>query len=104
MFGAAQEELDINSPSRKFKWLGEMCVAGWEEGTEDLFSTDNISRDINATLSVAKAGVIGANGVAGGGGFTQNVYVNKEVSTPDELARAIRVESRYGLMGGVAFA
>ncbi len=104
LFGAAKDELDINSPSRKFKWLGEMCVAGWDEGTEDLFDTDTVKKDINATLSVAKTGVAGANGGTGGGGFTQHIYVNKEVSTPDEVARAIRVESRYGLMGGVAFA
>ena len=104
LFGAAKDELDINSPSRKFKWLGEMCVAGWDEGTEDLFDADTVKKDINATLSVAKAGVVGANGGIGGGGFTQHIYVNKEVSTPDEVARAIRVESRYGLMGGVAFA
>ena len=104
LFGAAKDELDINSPSRKFKWLGEMCVAGWDEGTEDLFDTDTVKKDINATLSVAKTGVAGANGGIGGGGFTQHIYVNKEVSTPDEVARAIRVESRYGLMGGVAFA
>lgn len=104
LFGAAKDELDINSPSRKFKWLGEMCVAGWDEGTEDLFDTDTVKKDIDATLTVAKSGVIGANGGVGGGGFTQHIYVNKEVSTPDEVARAIRVESRYGLMGGVAFA
>ena len=89
LFGAAKDELDINSPSRKFKWLGEMCVAGWDEGTEDLFDADTVKKDINATLSVAKAGVVGANGGIGGGGFTQHIYVNKEVSTPDEVARAI---------------
>lgn len=57
LFGAAKDELDINSPSRKFKWLGEMCVAGWDEGTEDLFDTDTVKKDINATLSVANASV-----------------------------------------------
>ncbi len=35
LFGAAKEELDINSPSRKFKWLSEMCLAGFEEPMED---------------------------------------------------------------------
>lgn len=104
IFEAAKEVLGIHSPSRKFKYIGEMCVAGWEEGSEDLFSTDTIARDINATLSVAKANVAGAKGLSGSGGYTQNVYVNRAVSTPDEVARAIRVESRYGLMGGVAFA
>lgn len=103
LFGAAKDELDINSPSRKFKWLGEMCVAGWNEGSEDLFDTDTVTKDINATLSVAKAGVIGGGGGTGSGGLTQHIYVNKEVATPDEVARAIRVESRYGLIGGVAF-
>lgn len=98
------DALGIHSPSRKFKYIGEMCVAGWEEGSEDLFNTDTMAKDINATLSVAKANIAGAQEAAGRGGYTQNVYVNKAVSTPDEVARAIRVESRYGLMGGVAFA
>jgi hypothetical protein len=38
------------------------------------------------------------------GGINQTININKEISTPDEMARAIRLESRYGLMKGVGFA
>lgn len=32
--------------------------------------------------------------------FNQTINVNREISTADELARAVRIESRYGLMTG----
>ncbi len=54
LFGAAQEELDIHSPSGKFKWLGEMCVAGFEEGTEDLMDPQEMTRNIDASISTAR--------------------------------------------------
>ena len=102
LFGAAQDELDIHSPSRKFKWLGEMCVAGFDEGTEDLMSSDNMTKNINASLSTARMGIAGgAIGTSGHGTvFNQTVNVNQPVETADELARAVRVESRYGLIRG----
>lgn len=31
LFQGAKDALDIHSPSRKFKWIGEMCVAGLDE-------------------------------------------------------------------------
>jgi phage-related protein len=36
-----------------------------------------------------------------GGGSTYIINVNQPVSTPDEMANAIRVESQYGLIEGV---
>lgn len=32
----AKEVLDINSPSKKFEWIGQMCVSGFDKGAEDL--------------------------------------------------------------------
>lgn len=55
LFSAAQDALDIHSPSRKFKWLGEMCVAGFDDGIEDLMSPDGITRNVNASLSTMRA-------------------------------------------------
>ena len=43
----------------------------------------------------------GGNGVGTGlGNFNQTINVNQQISTPDELARAVRVESKQGLMRG----
>lgn len=105
LFQGACDALDIHSPSRKFKWIGEMCVAGFDEGTEDLMNADTLSRNINASMSMVQANMAGARatgGVGGFGNFNQTINVNQPISTPDELARAVRLESRYGLMRGVA--
>ena len=104
LFGAAKEELDINSPSKKFEWLAKMCVAGWDKGAEGLMSTDLFTRNMNANLSTLQMNASGARtggSVAGYGAFYQTVNVNQPVSTPDEMARAMRLEMRYGLMKGV---
>lgn len=104
LFKAAKEALGINSPSRKFKYLAEMCVAGFEEGAEDLMNPDTMTRNINASMSTVQANMNGARtggSTSGFGGFQQIVNVNQPISTPDELARVMRVESRYGLMRGV---
>lgn len=105
LYQGACDALEVHSPSRKFKWLGEMCVAGFDEGTEDLMNADTLSRNINASMSTVQSNMAGARstgGVGGFGNFNQTINVNQQISTPDELARAVRLESRYGLMRGVA--
>lgn len=101
LFDSAKAALEIQSPSKKFRYLGEMCIAGWEQGSEGLFDTNDMTRNINASLGTITANVSGG---AGGTvkGVTQYITINKEDSSPDELARAIRLESRYRLMGGYA--
>lgn len=54
-----------------------------------------------ASISTVSAGMSGGNGVGTGlGNFNQTINVNQQISTPDELARAVRVESKQGLMRG----
>lgn len=95
-----QSMFDIHSPSRWFKWIGEMCVAGFDEGFSDFGanSLDNVNTKLNSTLGSVQASVSG--GQVGIGGYTQIVNVNQQISTPDELARAIRNETRMGIMTG----
>lgn len=94
--------LGIRSPSKEFEVIGKMCVAGFDEGIEPMLDGSEISRSINASVKI-----IGANTAYGAnrnvGGFNQTININREISTPDEMARAIRLESRYGLMKGVGF-
>jgi hypothetical protein len=103
VLGFFKKILGIASPSKEFKVIGEMCVAGFDEGVEPLLDGSEISRSINASVRT-----IGANTAYGSaqrvGGFSQTININREISTPDEMARAIRLESRYGLMKGVGFA
>lgn len=103
LLDAAKGALGIQSPSKEFRKIGEFCVAGFDKGIDGLMDGNALASDINASLGTIQANVNGANGGIGGG-FTQVINVNREISTPDELARAVRLESRYGLMKGVALA
>ena len=59
---------------------------------------------IRDSLSTVQSGISGyrSSGTTYGD-FNQTIVVNEKISTPDEMARAVRLESRYGLMRGVAY-
>lgn len=104
VFNAAKSALGINSPSKKFKWLAQMCVAGWDSEMDNFSAPNVLTNGVEASFATMQANVQSGNWgspVGGAGGFNQVINVNQPISTPDELARAIRVESRYGLMRGV---
>lgn len=106
LFNAAKNALGIHSPSTKFKYLGEMCVAGFDEGIENLMDADGMAKTVNASLSTVQADLKGGAMIGQGsehGNFSQTININQPIAGPDELARAVRVESKYGLMKGVAY-
>lgn len=109
LLNAAKSVLGIASPSKEFAKIGEFCTEGFNEGIEELMDGSAITKSIeNAIGSVGAVDIqanIGANqtGIASGQVINQTINVNQEVASADELAQAIRIESRYGLMGGVAF-
>lgn len=99
----AKDALGVHSPSRKFKWIAEMCVAGFDEGMEGFADIGGIEKNVKASLGVMRMSVTGAvtgAGLGTRGGWTQIVNVNQPIATPDELARTLRLENRYGLMRG----
>lgn len=103
VLGFFKNILGINSPSKEFEFIGNMCVAGFDEGIEPLLDGSEITRSINASVRTIRANTdYGTNPQVGG--FNQTININREIDTPDEMARAIRLESRYGLMKGVGFA
>lgn len=103
VLGFFKNILGINSPSKEFEIIGNMCVAGFDEGIEPLLDGSEITRSINASVRTIRANTdYGTNPQVGG--FNQTININREIDTPDEMARAIRLESRYGLMKGVGFA
>ena len=96
---------DVNSPSKEFEYIGKMCVAGYEKGVEEFEDTPlTMTRNVKASLGAMKHNINGGSyaGVPKGvGNVYQTVYVNKEVSTADELARAMRLEARWGMVRSV---
>lgn len=65
--GAIKSFFGIASPSKRFKWIGEMCVEGMAEGLEDM---DNLADGVTASLGNISANVSGGNvGTATNGGI-----------------------------------
>lgn len=65
--GAIKSFFGIASPSKKFRWIGEMCVEGMEEGFEDM---DNLANGVTASLGNITANVSGGSvGSATNGGI-----------------------------------
>ena len=103
LFNAACEALDIHSPSKKFEWIADMCITGFDEPMEDFNPFKTFQNSMEANIGGLKATYARAtDGMQGKGGMTYNqtVNVNQPVATPDELARTVRTESKFGLMTG----
>lgn len=88
LFGAAQEELDSHSPSRKFAWLGETApqglAVGFEKGMPEL--EKEVDEDVKKILGQVQATV-----------SAENARYGYSHGAPDsgftELARAVNVQT-----------
>nr|DAQ76035.1 MAG TPA: tail tape measure protein [Caudoviricetes sp.] len=87
--------LGIHSPSRVFKWIGQMCVAGFEEGTEDLMNLDDIGANISASFGTMSANM--------SGGMNRNTTFNfyDTQTSPDAIMRKAENTFQFGLAGGI---
>lgn len=101
-----KEKLGIASPSKVFKEIGKFTAEGFGAGWDDTFSDvkEGILNDLDFSATALPALSLSADGEdeLGAGNIYQTINVNQQIATPDELAQAIRLESRYGLMRGVA--
>lgn len=87
--------LGIHSPSRVFKYIGEMCVAGFEEGTEDLMNLDDIGANVSASWGTMSANM--------SGGMSRNTTFNfyDTQTSPDAIMRKAENTFQFGLAGGI---
>lgn len=99
LFDSAKSALGIASPSKKFRYLGEMCVAGFDDGIEGLMDGDAIGASINASLGTISANV-GA-GLAGGAGSSQTFNFYDTQTSPDAIRRKVQNTMTFGLAGGI---
>ena len=86
----AKANLKINSPSKVFEEIGAYCVAGFNEGLDSMSVQRSMGRNIQATLDNMVAGI------DRGMEYSQTINVYSRAMTPDELARDIRLEAKYG--------
>lgn len=89
----------IASPSKVMrdevgKYLAEGVEVGWEENDP----MASIERDLNVGVSRLS---VQAQALEGAGGTTnyQTVNFNQPVESPDQVARTMRLQQRYGLAG-----
>lgn len=59
-----KDALGIHSPSKKFKWVGEMCIAGMDEPIEDYNPYDTLNKSIKANVGTMKANFVGSGSYA----------------------------------------
>lgn len=99
----------IHSPSKKMRdEVGFQVGAGMALGIKDSSSMvedamdglSQIPKDIDYDGGYDPRGSSGSPRSGGVGNQTYIINVNQPVSTPDEMARAIRLESQYGLLEG----
>lgn len=64
LLGGFKDALGIHSPSRKFKWVGEMCIAGMDEPIADYNPYDTLNKSIKANAGVMKANFVGSGSYA----------------------------------------
>ena len=98
LFDAAKSALGISSPSKKFRYLGEMCVAGFDDGIDDLMDGGSLGAAINNTLGTVAAN-IGIGEGALGTSQTFNFYDTQ--TSPDAIRRKVANTMTFGLAGGI---
>ena len=101
LYEAAKDALGIHSPSKKFQYIGEMCVEGMDEPLRKY----NPYGTLKASLAAGSAGFMRgldggftASGTVNNYSSTYNIY--QPVKSPSELMRAARLEDRFGMAGG----
>lgn len=80
LFKGAQDALDIHSPSRKFKWLGEMCVEGLDEPLEDYNPYDTLKKSMNPGV-ITPALAVGGHGISTVAAGVRNTADNIKTAT-----------------------
>ena len=98
LFDAAKSALGISSPSKKFRYLGEMCVAGFDDGIEDLMDGGSLGAAINNTLGTVAANIGIGEGTLGTS-QTFNFYDTQ--TSPDAIRRKVQNTMTFGLAGGI---
>lgn len=87
LFKGAKDALDIHSPSKKFQWIGEMCVAGMDIPLADYNPYETLQESMDA--GVLKPGMF-----RGIGGYTGQISEGIR-NTADSIRNRA-----YGMSGG----
>lgn len=64
LLDSAKDALGIHSPSKKFKWIGQMCVEGFEEPLEEYNPYETLNTSMKANVGTMQAEFSSRNDVS----------------------------------------
>lgn len=97
--GGFMDALGIHSPSKVMRdKVGKNIAAGIVVGYEDYDPMEAITRSVNRGVSMMGVQLQAAGSTTN----SQTINFNQPVSSPDQVARMMRMQQRYGLAGSYA--
>ena len=99
LFKSAKAALGINSPSKKFQWLAEMCVEGFDDGIDSLTNGVSFGNAVNASLSTV--GMNTGTGFYAGNSYQPIFNFYDTQTSPDAIRRKFQNTMTFGLAGGI---
>lgn len=99
LFKSAKAALGINSPSKKFRWLAEMCVEGFDDGIDSLTNGVSFGSAVNASLSTV--GMNTGTGFYAGNSYQPIFNFYDTQTSPDAIRRKFQNTMTFGLAGGI---
>lgn len=98
LFQGAKDALGIHSPSRKFKWIGQMIDEGLASGIDKFsYLVDGSLGDLGVLdyVNTAQPQLAVAGNYGGGGDYNQTINIYSPTAlTPSEVARQTRNATR----------
>ena len=108
IFSGFNKNLDIHSPSKKFEWSAEMCLAGFEKPFEGYNPYSALTDGAKATANSLKASIVGAVGNPAGldmssiGGIVKNALQGMAVMIDGRTAGMLLAQPVNNALGTFA--
>ena len=108
IFSGFNKNLDIHSPSKKFEWSAEMCLAGFEKPFDGYNPYSALTDGAKATANSLKASIVGAVGnpvgldMSGIGGIVKNALQGMAVMIDGRTAGMLLAEPINNALGTFA--
>ncbi len=84
-----KDTLDIHSPSKKFAWIGKMCIEGFEDPFDDYDPYTPFNDAVNANIGTMQANMIGSSG-----GFDYGCFADATVDAFERAGFTFRANNR----------
>lgn len=84
-----KDTLDIHSPSKKFAWIGKMCIDGFEDPFDDYDPYTPFNDAVNANIGTMQANMTGSSG-----GFDYGCFADATVDAFERAGFTFRANNR----------